>query len=365
MTVKDKCAEIESVLKAHQGERHLVVMQDYPDPDAISSGFTHRMISEKYGIETDLIYDGEISHQQNIALVKVLGIELTRYTRKLDLQTYDGAVYVDTQGTTCEDIASDLEEAGVPAVLVVDHHEKQNRLSPQCADIRRTGATATIYAEYLQEGLIELDAGDDDHVAAATALLFGIMTDTANFVRAGDEDFRAAAFLSRYRDSELLERIMSQSLSKPTMETISTALKNRRIVESFSISGIGYVRAKDRDAIPQATDFLITEENVHSAIVFGIVTSEDGEEKLVGSMRTTKFTISPDDFIKDSLGRDAEGQFYGGGKVSAGGFEIPIGFLTGEHSEEYGARKWELYDEQIRHKLLAKIGVHPDPGDGV
>lgn len=47
-------------------------------------------------------------------------------------------------------IAEALEAAGVPALAVVDHHEYQERLRPAFADIRRIGATATIYAEYLE-----------------------------------------------------------------------------------------------------------------------------------------------------------------------------------------------------------------------
>ena len=49
----------------------------------------------------------------------------------------------------------------------------------------------------------------------------------------------------------------------------------RIVAENFSIAGIGYLRAEDRDAIPQAADFLLTEENVHTVIVYGIVTSSD------------------------------------------------------------------------------------------
>ena len=45
--------------------------------------------------------------------------------------------------------------------------------------------------------------------------------------------------------------------------------------ESFSIAGVGYLRAEDRDGIPQAADFLVTEENIHTAVVYGIVTGTE------------------------------------------------------------------------------------------
>lgn len=349
--------EIAQVLEAHRGNRHVVVLQDYPDPDAISSAFAHKVISAEFDIEVDIMYSGQISHRQNLALIKLLNIELVHYREDLDLGRYDGAVFVDGQGTTAVQIVEALEAAGVPTLIVVDHHEAQERLSPQFSDIRRSGATATIYAEYLERGLVEMLKSRQQDVIAATALMHGMITDTNNFTRAGPHDFRAAAFLSRFRDADLLEQIMNQARSKQTMEIIRQALGNRVTVENFTIAGIGYLRAEDRDAIPQAADFLLTEENVHTAIVYGIVTGGQRQEALVGSMRTSKITIGPDEFIKDVFGKDVCGQFFGGGKSSAGGFEVRLGFLSGGRGDEHLGRKWQVYDTQVKQRIFAKIGV--------
>jgi nanoRNase/pAp phosphatase (c-di-AMP/oligoRNAs hydrolase) len=310
----------------------------------------------------DIVYSERISHLQNVALVKLLGIDLIRYTPSLDLGQYAGAVFVDNQGTSAETITRALEENEIPTLIVVDHHEFQERLTPEFSDIRKVGATATIYAQYLADGLLQMEKSRREHVVAATALMHGIITDTNDFVRAGEEDFQAAAFLSRYRDADLLEQIMSQARSKRTMETIRRALTERVTAESFSIAGIGYLRAEDRDAIPQAADFLLTEENVHTAIVYGIVTRDDREEVLVGSMRTSRITVDPDEFIKEVFGQDALGEYFGGGRPMAGGFEIPIGFLSGGREDTYLDQKWQVYDEQIKRKVFDKIGVKQVPG---
>jgi nanoRNase/pAp phosphatase (c-di-AMP/oligoRNAs hydrolase) len=348
---------IGEVLDAHRGERHVIVLHNYPDPDAISTAYAHQLISKYYDIETDILYGGKISHQQNIALIHLLGIEPIHYRPDMDFSQYAGAVFVDNQGTSNEDIIDDLEEAEVPVLVVVDHHERQDRLSPEFQDIHRTGATATIYAGYLEDGLVKLDKAQKDHVLVATALMHGLLTDTNNFVRASAEDFRAAGFLSQYRDPDLLMQIMSQSRSRQTMEIIRQALGNRVLVENVSIAGVGYLRAEDRDSIPQAADLLITEENVHTAIVYGIVYGTDTEEKLSGSLRTSKITLDPDQFIKDVFGKDEEDHFYGGGKELAGGFEVPIGFLSGESSEEYRQNKWQVYDNQSKQKIFNYLGV--------
>ena len=251
-----------------------------------------------------------------------------------------------------------LEAAQVPALVVVDHHALQDRLKAVFTDIRPSGAAATIYTGYLRAGLLEMDRSQRETQMVATALMHGILTDTNDFVRAGAEDFEAAAFLSQFRDADLLAQIMSQARSRQTMEIIRRALGNRVMVENVSVAGIGYVRAEDRDAIPQAADFLVTEENVHTAIVYGIVTSE-GEEMLIGSMRTSKLTLDPDTFIKDTLGKNAAGRYFGGGKMSAGGFEIPLGFLSGGTDDGLREAKWQAYDHQVKSKIFVKLGAEP------
>jgi nanoRNase/pAp phosphatase (c-di-AMP/oligoRNAs hydrolase) len=345
------------VLEAHRGQRHLIVLHDYPDPDAISAAFAHKLLCAQYEIECDIVYSGRISHRQNIAMVRLLGIELTRFGQVFDVTKYHGAAFVDNQGTVAEAVVEALEAANVPAVTVVDHHEVQERLSPAFSDIRQAGSTATIYTEYLQH-LLGMNRSQRDHVRVATALTHGILTDTGNFIRAGVEDFHAAAFLSHYTDADLLSQIMNQSRSKQVMDIIHKALGNRVTAESFSIAGIGYLRAEDRDAIPQAADFLLTEENIHTVIVYGIVTDAERGEALVGSMRTSKITIDPDDFLKDTFGKDVTGNYFGGGKMSAGAFEIPIGFLSGRNqNSEFLDLKWQVYDKQIKQKIFGKIGI--------
>jgi nanoRNase/pAp phosphatase (c-di-AMP/oligoRNAs hydrolase) len=181
-------------------------------------------------------------------------------------------------------------------------------------------------------------------------------------MQAQEEDFLAAAYLSRFYDSQLLNAVLQSSRSKRVMDVIERSLRNRILQNNFSIAGVGYLRYDDRDAIPQAADFLVTEENVHTAVVFGIVHDEDEDlEIVIGSLRTNKLTLDPDEFIKEAFGQDSQGRFFGGGRSMAGGFEIPMGFLSGfNENSEYTRIKWEVFDAQIKQKLLRL--VNPENG---
>ncbi|AFY64561.1 bifunctional oligoribonuclease/PAP phosphatase NrnA [Geitlerinema sp. PCC 7407] len=352
-----KIEALQQTLERHRGERHLVVLQDFPDPDALSSGWTYQLIAQQYDIQCDIVYAGNLSHQENIALVKLTNLPVSRWplqvAREKDLSIYSGVVLVDNQGTTTQ-LMPLIRQAELPILVIVDHHSTQDELRAEFTDIRpSTRATATIFTQYLQAGLLRLDSSIGKHVKCATALMHGLRSDTDRLMQAREEDFLAAGYLSRFYDTQLLTAVLQASRSKRVMDVIERSLRNRIVQNSFSIAGVGYLRYDDRDAIPQAADFLVTEENVHTAVVYGIVHDEDEElELVVGSLRTNKITLDPDEFIKEAFGRDSHGRFFGGGRSQAGGFEVPIGFLSGGYEDtEYARLKWEVFDMQIKQKL--------------
>jgi nanoRNase/pAp phosphatase (c-di-AMP/oligoRNAs hydrolase) len=360
-----KADKLRQVLASHQGEKHLVVLQDFPDPDALSAAWSYGLIAQEYNIECVNAYAGTLSHQENVALVRLTGLPVQRWnlqSEQRDLSSFQGAVFLDNQGTTSQ-ITRLVKQAKLPVVAVIDHHAPQEDLNPHFTDIRTVcGATATMFVQYIQEGLLSLDANDPNHVKVATALMHGLRSETEHLMHAREEDFQAAAFLSRFYDPKLLDAVLQTARSKRVMDVIERALKNRTIKNNFSVAGVGYLRFEDRDAIPQAADFLITEENVHTAVVYGIVRSEDDREVVSGSLRTKNLTLDPDEFIKATFGQDNSGRFYGGGRMRAGGFEIPIGFLAGSHEHaSFTQQKWEVFDSQIKQKLARLIT--PDDGN--
>lgn len=352
-----RAQEFEAFLRRHGKECHVVAVQDYPDPDAIASALAYRMLAARHDIAVDILYEGRISHQENVALTQLVDIEITRYTEGLPLDGYDGAVFIDNQGTTTR-LLDRLRAADVTPIAVIDHHAPQNVFEAEFADIRPVGAVATIMTDYLRSALtLTLDAEQEADVHLATALVHALRSETNGFIRAGPEEHAAAAYLSRFHDPRLLEAILRVQRSRGTMDVIRTALTKRMVRGGFSIAGVGYVRHAERDAIPQATDFLLTEENVHTAIVYGILQGGGDREVVVGSVRTTRITMDVDQFLKGALGSDGRGRYYGGGRSGAGGFEIPVGFLEGTQEADQMRLKWETFDQQIRAKLTAAAGI--------
>jgi nanoRNase/pAp phosphatase (c-di-AMP/oligoRNAs hydrolase) len=359
-----KAEEFARFLDSHRDERHAVALQDYPDPDAIASALAYQLLAVTRDIRVDILYEGRVSHQENLALVQLVDIDLIRVKDGFSLEQYQGAVFIDNQGTTTR-LTDRLQKAGVPVVAIIDHHAPQGLLEAEFTDIRPIGAAATIFTDYLRSGAVmTLDEANSGHAKLATALVHALRSETAALIRAGPDEFAAGAFLSRFVDQQLLESILQVQRSRGTMEVIRIALTDRLVVDGYSIAGVGYLRHADRDAIPQATDFLLTEENVHTAIVYGLLLGEGDREVVVGSMRTSKVTVDVDQYLKNALGADARGRFYGGGRSRAGGFEIPVGFLEGTTDQDQMRVKWDAFDQQIRSKLLRAAGVEDDGDEG-
>lgn len=356
-----KVSQLRQILERHRGDRQIVLIQDFPDPDALSCAWAYQLIAKQFNIQCDLVYAGTLSHQENIALVKLTALPAKRWSvpnvKEKDLAVYQGCVLVDNQGTTSQ-LMSLVQKAEIPITVMIDHHSLQTELQAEFSDLRPScRATATILTQYLQAGLLKLDSSISEHVKCATALMHGLRSDTNRLMYAQEEDFLAAAYLSRFYDAQLLNAVLQANRSKRVMDVIERSLTNRMVQNNFSIAGVGYLRYDDRDAIPQAADFLVTEENVHTALVYGIVHDEDEDlELVIGSLRTTKLTLDPDEFIKEAFGQDNQGRFFGGGRMMAGGFEIPMGFLGGfNENAEYAKLKWDVFDAQIKQKLLRLV----------
>lgn len=320
--------KLATLLERYRGQGHLVILLGTPDPDAISSALALGALGEPFDIDTTLLCFTGVSHHENRALVKRLGLNLVKYDPDFDLSAYAIYSIVDSQKYQTP-IDARLVEHGIEFFAFVDHHREDSNPPPaQFVDIRQQAAsTAAIFCEYLREAYVNgLSPSDPAQVTLATALMHGLRSDTAKFLLATQLEFEAAAFLAPCVDTQVIEVIERKVLTPSMLDMFENAMVNRRIHDNFIFSDVGYVRASDRDAIPQIAELLLAREGTDTVLVFGIV----DELTIDGSMRTRSETINPDEFLKAVLGVSPEsGKYYGGGNIrDRGGFQIPLGFFS-------------------------------------
>jgi len=338
-----------SILKQYSGERHIVAIRGYPDPDSIGSAMAHAYICQRFDIEPLILYFDDISHHENRALVKRLAIEMVRFADGVDLGSFDRIAVVDTQVI---DFPPALQH--LPVVSVVDHHKLLLETSADFVDIREDcGATCSIYAEYLSENIAALDRENPYCAKLCSALLYGIRSDTDDYLRARELDYRGAAFLAPYADHELLTAISLQNISPRTMEITQRAYAERAIADTFLLAGATYVRDEDRDSIGQAADYLLRREGIDTVLCFGIVNNQ----YIDGSLRTLSDVVDPDRFIKELFGNDPMGVPYGGGRADKGAFKIDLGILAKCDDKDL---LWKLVRKTIEDLFFNKIGVNQE-----
>jgi len=335
------------VLEARRGERHVVAIRGYPDPDSIGSAMAHAYLCRQHDIDPVILYFDDISHQENRALVKKLDIDMVRYEPGMDLSGLDAIAFVDTQILT---VPPELEQ--LPVVSVVDHHKSVPDLESEFRDIREdAGSTCSIYAEYLAAEGSAAERDDPDLARLATAMAYGVRSDTDDFMLAREIDYRAAGFLASLADRDLLQVISKQSISPRAMEIIHRAYANKVIADTFLVSGVEYVRDEDRDSIGQAADYLLRREGIDTVICYGIVNNQFVD----GSLRTTSHTVDPDRFLRNLLGTDTHGVPFGGGRSEKGAFKIPLGPFA-----HCGDRDllWKMVQRTIEDLFFQKIGIN-------
>ncbi len=342
-----KAEEFTEELAKQAGTKMLIVLQDAPDPDALGSALAHSLLAAREGIETTLLHAGEVSHQENRALTKLLGIESSTYGEGFDFSAYDTYCLVDSQGATVSFFQKIPESLCL--FSVVDHHAGPNDLHAEFVDIRPdVGATASIYVEYLMDSDRHLERDKDEFQRAATALLVGIRADTGKMLTATAFDYQQASRICGHADAAMVRRVESQTRSRQTLDLIRKALDNMEVHGTFALAGVGNLRGAHKDAIPQAADFFLTVEGIESAIVYGNV---DGTVQ--GSLRTKSDQIDPDSFLKEIFGKDEDGNYYGGGRNHMGGFQIPLGYLS--HHTVAG-ELWRLVKERVEGDILRVLG---------
>ena len=346
---RKKVEELEKLFEEFSGHKMLIAIKGPPDPDCIASAWTHQFIAHNFGVEVQIVYFDPISHPENRALVKALGVEMQLYTPEMDLSEYSSYALVDTPSEDFPALERFPKDA--PLFSLVDHHKKTGKVKARFVDIRETaGATSSIYGEYLQYGKYTLRTNHAEDTALATALLHGIRSDTDNFFLAREVDWRAAAYLSTYADRDMLRAISASSITASMMDILQHALASKEIRDNYIFAGVGFVREVDRDGIAQAADYLVRREGIDTAVVFGVI-----EDKYIhGSLRTRSTTVDPDIFLKDVLGADKEtGKAYGGGRLDKGGFQIPLNIFAECSDREL---LWQLVSNIIKSKFMKKLG---------
>ncbi len=303
--------KVERLLALLRGKSSmLIVMQDYPDPDAIAAATALRTFANtKAEVQCSLAHGGTVGRAENRALVDYLDLNL-RPIRDLDVQRFDLVAMVDTQPGT----GNNSLPSGIIPNIVIDHHPIRHATRrAEFTDVRgRYGATCTILYEYLLAAKIAIEA------PLATALVYGIRSDTQDLggetTRADIESYSALYPLANRR---MLEEIKSRRVPAAYFRLLMQGIVNARIFGARILSDLG--ETDNPDMIGEIADLLLRKEGIVWALCYGKF-----EGRMLLSLRTSDPDANAGRIIRAIIGKYGTG----GGHNALAGAQIDLTTLT-------------------------------------
>jgi nanoRNase/pAp phosphatase (c-di-AMP/oligoRNAs hydrolase) len=301
---KDGAAVLHHYLSSvPEGANIAIFCHDNPDPDALGAGLAMYELCHSMGLMPHIYHGGLIEHQQNRAMVNVLEVPSRRLILEWEVADVlrDAAVVmtVDFHRPGANNI---LPDDCVPHI-VIDHHASDGVAADLSMVHPEFSATSSLVASLLMQLEFEMTP------RVATALAFGIRTDTPGFTRNFNPvDIRALSWLNAWVDSDMMRSIEEPPRSIETLEAFAEALKERKQHGTTVLAPLSAL--PNRDALAQIADFLLPTEGVESVVVYGV-----RRNKVILSARTT----NPDLHLGKLLSEHWKQGQAGGHKALAGG----------------------------------------------
>ncbi|MGE5296852.1 MAG: DHH family phosphoesterase [Solirubrobacterales bacterium] len=319
------------------GKTYLLIgMQDNPDPDSLAAAVALRKLANNLAnLQCSIVCGGTVGRGENRALVKYLGLNLRSYA-EIDYGKYDLVAMVDTQPWSGN---NSLPEGILPDI-VIDHHpiRRQTR-TVGFTDIRSGyGAASTILVEYL------IEAGITPETPLATALLYGIRSDTQDFGRESSRfDIEAIEFLYPFANNRMIGEIQRGKVPRVYYQMLADALRNARVQGTAIITALGDI--DNPDMIAEVADLLLREDETTWTMCTGYWNG-----KLLISLRTSEEDNLAAKVVKYMVARKGTG---GGHQTYAGG-QIPL--IKGTKAER------EEIEKYVERRFFEAVGAGDKAG---
>jgi nanoRNase/pAp phosphatase (c-di-AMP/oligoRNAs hydrolase) len=170
------------------------------------------------------------------------------------------------------------------------------------------GANSTLLTEYLRAAKIKPSA------RLATALFYGIKTDTDNFARpTTPNDINAFRYLYQFANTNIIKKIESSEMTRKTLTSFKKALENLMFVKDKAFIHMGKVN--DPDILVFMADFFLKMVEASWCIVSGIY-----GQKLIVIFRNAGFRLDAGKMAQKLFGQWGSA----GGHKNTARAEIPV-----------------------------------------
>jgi len=317
----------------------LIYIQGSPDPDGLASAFLFKLICEGLERQAAIVSANPPSLPQNIRLIRDLQLPVQFHLPPGQVKKYDAYVILDFQSVSAEGITG-----VIPCLAHIDHHEKTKEELPVDFSLvlEDAGSTSGILVRLFREMGIEV--GKKSWRRAATALYYGIQTDTDNFSHATALDRESLSYLEPRVDKRCLSRIASLPISGEAVDFLRMAARHQVVIQRWLIAGVGFIEEDHRDNLALVADLLLKRAGIETVVVFGLI-RRPGGLTLDASLRTRDRELDLNRLIKDLVRN-------GGARHYKGAFQVNLDFFV--HAPDPD-RLWEMVRDTTINALRGKI----------
>ena len=214
------------------------------DPDSMASAMALKRLFWRRAKRVCIYHINPIRRADNLAFVRLLRVDQSPIGKLRPSRITKWAI-VDSQPHHNEQFA------GYPFDIIIDHHPVGPDIRAQFVDIKVDyGANSTIMAEYLRAAKIKPSP------RLATALFYGIKTDTDNFVRESlANDVNAFRYLYQFTNMNIIKKIESSEVTRKTLASYQIAIDRVKIFHNVAFVYMGEVQ--DPDVLVIIADFFM------------------------------------------------------------------------------------------------------------
>jgi len=233
----------------------LIIPHDYPDPDALASAAAmHLLLAKKFGIHSQIAFNGTVSRAENKELLKRLRYKWVKTSSIVPPSRPVYCILVDTAPWSSNITIPSFARP----IAVIDHHRhsRAHLVNDLYTDIRSgAGATTTIMYEYLKA------AGVTPPKWLAAIMAYAIISETLDLSREYEKpDVDAYIDLASRADLKIIGKIRHAPLPRSYYALFQEALTNARKYERVAWSHLAGV--EQPEIVAEVADLLLRMEGL-------------------------------------------------------------------------------------------------------
>ena len=177
-------------------------------------------------------------------------------------------------------------------------------------------------------------------VRVATALAYGILTDTLNLFRAKRADIiKTYLGILPFCDMRILARIQNPSRSRKFFATLEKSIKNAMVRQKLIVSHLGFV--ENPDLVSQTADFLLTYKGMRCSLCTG---------RYNGKLHISLRMANPHSLAANVLRDIFENSQEAGGHESIAGGSFEVG-------KDASEAVWKESEQSLIQRLLDRLHI--------